>query len=80
MSKSSNKPAQASKASRGQIPPELFAEFVGVMDAAGSQDDSDEMWMQLLQEAAEDFIDTHKIQGADAFKALDQYLDHLRRQ
>ena len=80
MSKPSNKPPQASKASRGQIPPELFAEFVDFMDAVGSEDDSDEMWMQLLQEAAEEFIGTHKIQGADAFKAFDQYLEHLRRQ
>ena len=75
MSKSSGK---AAKPLRGQIPPELFAEFVDFMDAVGSEDDSDEMWMHLLQEAAEAFIDTHAIKGADAYEVLDQYLDHLR--
>lgn len=55
------------------IPDHLKYEFVGWMDTHDCDDLSDGAWMQVLTDAAEEFIKEHKL-NADAHDSMMKYL------
>lgn len=55
------------------IPEHLLSEFRGYMEAADDDDAPDGAWFQMLEDAARQFMDDHKVKGC-ANTAAHQYI------
>ena len=57
-----------------QIPYALRFEFDAFMDAHNFGDLPDGAWFQCLEDAAQEFIDNHKLRGLDANDIAHEYV------
>lgn len=56
------------------IPTRLREKFIGAMQEADNDDLPDGAWFAVLEDAAQRFIDKHRLQFADNNTAVHQYL------